>query len=134
MKTSYTDDTPKFDLPSLNSIIGENQSVSSVGSCFAQHIGKNLVEYGVNFNTSNLTRVGFESFDLGNVYTSSQLLMWLKVSLNLKTLSENNVYFVAQNIKTIFFLIVGFSKLSELLENRVAVVNEMRETLKKLIC
>ena len=132
VKTSYTDDTPKFDLPSLNSIIGENQSVSSVGSCFAQHIGKNLVEYGVNFNTSNLTRVGFESFDLGNVYTSSQLLMWLKVSLNLKTLSENNVYFCGTEYKD--YLLPhcsGFSKLSELLENRVAVVNDMRETLKK---
>ena len=80
MKTSYTDDTPKFDLPSLNSIIGENQSVSSVGSCFAQHIGKNLVEYGVNFNTSNLTRVGFESFFIQKVKNECKKIkvIWYK--------------------------------------------------------
>lgn len=48
VKTSYTDDTPKFDFQPLNRNISKDQTVSSMGSCFAQHIGKNLVENGVS--------------------------------------------------------------------------------------
>ena len=47
----------------------ENSKISSIGSCFAQHVGKWLLENDYSFNRSQLDKKQISSFAFGNVYT-----------------------------------------------------------------
>jgi hypothetical protein len=108
MKTPYEDETPtrfwstgvkdfldktgSLDIPPLLSSLQGNSPICSAGSCFAQHIGKNLLLRGYNFLKSVHSNERVESFGLGNVYTTRQMKQWLEVCLGLKNWSENTYY------------------------------------------
>ncbi|MFJ8309904.1 MULTISPECIES: GSCFA domain-containing protein [unclassified Streptomyces] len=74
--------TPKFP-------IGQDDVVLTAGSCFAQHIGRALVERGMNWREAEpappgLTEAerqarhyGTFSFRTGNIYTAAMLRQWL---------------------------------------------------------
>ncbi|MFI6684902.1 GSCFA domain-containing protein [Streptomyces sp. NPDC050485] len=74
--------TPKFS-------IGQDDVVLTAGSCFAQHIGRALVERGMNWREAEpappgLTEAerqarhyGTFSFRTGNIYTAALLRQWL---------------------------------------------------------
>lgn len=47
----------------------DNSSISSVGSCFAQHVGKWMIDNNYPFNRSKLDSRQISSFAFGNVYT-----------------------------------------------------------------
>jgi len=55
-----------------------DKKIASVGSCFASEIGKRLYQQGLNFISYEVGNSVFDSFGLGNVYTSTQLLQWLE--------------------------------------------------------
>ncbi|MEU3187611.1 GSCFA domain-containing protein [Streptomyces sp. NPDC006923] len=74
--------TPKF-------AIGQDDPVLTAGSCFARHIGRALLEQGMNWHDAEpappgLTEderrarhYGVFSFRTGNIYTAATLLQWL---------------------------------------------------------
>jgi hypothetical protein len=82
---------PKFD-------IKKRHKIATYGSCFAQHIGKNLERRGYTWlraepavkgmSAENLSRFGYELFSsrTGNIYTTSQLLQWAEWALDPKRL------------------------------------------------
>jgi hypothetical protein len=74
--------TPKFSL-------GQDDPVLTAGSCFARHIGRALLDQGMNWRDTEpappgLTEAerqaryyGVFSFRTGNIYTAAALLQWL---------------------------------------------------------
>ncbi|HEX8306124.1 MAG TPA: GSCFA domain-containing protein [Jatrophihabitans sp.] len=74
--------TPKFDL-------GQDDPILTAGSCFARHIGRTLLELGMNWRDAEpappgLTaaeraarQYGVFSFRTGNIYTAAMLRQWL---------------------------------------------------------
>ena len=62
----------------LSDLIGKDTIVSSAGSCFAQNIGKHLIEGHYSFLQTELCTDPFQSFGLGNIYTTRQLYQWLE--------------------------------------------------------
>lgn len=55
---------------------------SSVGSCFAQHVGSWLTGENVVYLQSNIDKSLKTSFGLGNVYTPRTFLQWLEFALD----------------------------------------------------
>ncbi len=55
----------------------ENIKIASVGSCFAQHVGRWLISNGFKFSQSDLDTQRESSFAFGNIYTPKCLLQWL---------------------------------------------------------
>jgi hypothetical protein len=74
--------TPKFEL-------GQDDPILTAGSCFARHIGRTLLELGMNWRDAEpappgLTaaeraarQYGVFSFRTGNIYTAAMLRQWL---------------------------------------------------------
>ena len=74
--------TPKFEL-------GQDEEILTAGSCFARHIGRTLLELGMNWRDAEpappgLTaaeraarQYGVFSFRTGNIYTAAMLRQWL---------------------------------------------------------
>jgi len=74
--------TPKFEL-------GQDDPILTAGSCFARHIGRTLLELGMNWRDAEpappgLTaaeraarQYGMFSFRTGNLYTAAMLRQWL---------------------------------------------------------
>lgn len=74
--------TPKFAL-------GQDDPILTVGSCFARHIGRTLLELGRNWHDAepappgltaedrSARQYGVFSFRTGNVYTAAMLRQWL---------------------------------------------------------
>ena len=74
--------TPKF-------AIGQDDPILTAGSCFARHIGRALLEHGMNWRDAELAPPGLTaaerharhygefSFRTGNIYTAACLLQWL---------------------------------------------------------
>lgn len=74
--------TPKF-------VIGQDDLILTAGSCFARHIGRALLEQGMNWRDAEpappgLTEAerqarhyGVFSFRTGNIYTAAMLRQWL---------------------------------------------------------
>lgn len=57
-------------IENLLDFIDEDSVVSSAGSCFAQHIGNNLINRKFTFLLSKFSDDRLESFGLGNIYTT----------------------------------------------------------------
>lgn len=74
--------TPKFEL-------GQDDPILTAGSCFARHIGRTLLEFGMNWRDAELAprgltaaeragrQYGVFSFRTGNIYTAAMLRQWL---------------------------------------------------------
>ena len=107
--------------------------ISSIGSCFAQHVGKWLNAGGYQFNQSKLETNQTSSFAFGNLYTPRCLLQWFDMSDNLKPFdinsaiySDNHKYY---DLLRPNFNPKGFGSHADLVTARLAASNEMRETL-----
>lgn len=101
--------------------------ISSIGSCFAQHVGKWLNAEGYSFNQSKLETTQVSSFAFGNLYTPKSLLQWLDISEQEKTLKsaihcEDNRYF---DLLRPSFQPAGFKSQTELVAARLLAVGEM---------
>ncbi|WP_017906840.1 GSCFA domain-containing protein [Pseudomonas asplenii] len=84
---------PQFD-------IERDDAIVTAGSCFAQHIGRALVERGMNWVDSEPAPAGLSeaeskarhygvfSFRTGNLYTPAMLRQWLEWCLGLKDMPE----------------------------------------------
>lgn len=131
--------------------LSRSDKVATAGSCFAQHIGRNLQLRGADYmdmepappflaDESEARRFGFGVFSCryGNIYTSRQLLQLMHEALGERQPCEvvwekNGRYFDAlrPGIDP-----VGFASASEVLEDRVrhlAAVRRMFETLDVLV-
>jgi len=111
--------------PLLDSIAKEDPIVSG-GSCFAQYIGKELVSRGYNYLLSSLSGDRTESFGVGNIYTLAQFKQWLEFSLGLRLWGNDCIY--EDNDQWFDLLLPNRSALSsksEILEQRIAIKNEM---------
>lgn len=76
----------------LSDIIDKGTLVSSAGSCFAQNIGKNLLERNYSFLQTKFCTNPFQSFGLGNIYTTRQLYQWLEFCNNNRIWSEHTFF------------------------------------------
>ena len=59
------------------SIKSENVKIASVGSCFAEHVGRWLTVNNYTFSRSKLDTERVSSFSFGNIYTPKCFLQWL---------------------------------------------------------
>ncbi|WP_025821687.1 GSCFA domain-containing protein [Shewanella marina] len=109
--------------------------ISSIGSCFAQHVGKWLNNGGYKFNQSNLETSQIASFAFGNIYTPRTLLQWFDMTaennpfdINSAIYFDNNKYY---DLLRPTFNLQGYATQADLVSARVAASNEMRKTLLK---
>ncbi|MGW7678267.1 GSCFA domain-containing protein [Shewanella sp. S23-S33] len=111
----------------------KNSSISSVGSCFAQHVGKWLLENNYPFNRSKLDSRQISSFAFGNVYTPRCFLQWLTLD---SAHSHRFDIFYDKNTEHYIDLLrpnvhpEGFTSEEALREARISAKNELFDTLK----
>ena len=118
---------------SLSNLIDKNTYVSSAGSCFAQNIGKNLLNKNYSFLQSKHCTNPFQSFGLGNIYTTRQLYQWLEFCFGKRTWSKHT-FFEDQEGQFLDYLNPKndpVSSLKALNDNRNDVALEFVSTLKK---
>ena len=82
----------RFDIDSILKIIDKDSIICAAGSCFAQHIGKNLIKRKYNFLTSEFNENRTESFGFGNIYTTKQMLHWLEFCTGKKEWSDQTYF------------------------------------------
>ena len=111
----------------------KSPTISSIGSCFAQHVGKWLNSGGYKFNQSKLETNQVSSFAFGNLYTPRCLLQWFDMSdkeksfdINCAIYSDNNRYY---DLLRPNFNPQGFDSKNDLVSARLAASNEMRATI-----
>ena len=117
----------------LFEIIDENTTVSSAGSCFAQNIGKHLIKENYSFLQTKLCNDPFQSFGLGNIYTTRQLYQWLEFC-NSNRIWSKDTFFKDAEGQFLDYLIPKnrpVSSLRVINENRNNVALEFISTLKK---
>ena len=84
-------------IDNLLGLIDRNTVVCAAGSCFAQHIGKNLVKRKFKFLISEFAEGRQESFGLGNIYTTRQMKQWLEFCSGGKKWSVETLYKTEEN-------------------------------------
>ena len=94
----------KVSIDNLFYLIKRDTTVSAAGSCFAQHIGKNLLKRKYKFILSQYSKNKFQSFGLGNIYTARQLRQWLEFCNKTRHWSKNT-FFKDANDKFFDYLI-----------------------------
>ncbi|MDR9768428.1 GSCFA domain-containing protein [Shewanella baltica] len=110
----------------------DNSSISSVGSCFAQHVGKWMIENNYPFNRSKLDSRQISSFAFGNVYTPRCFLQWLTLD---PAHSHRFDIFYDKNAERYIDLLRpnvhpdGFSSEEALRKARISAKNELFDTL-----
>ncbi|WP_413491277.1 GSCFA domain-containing protein [Shewanella baltica] len=110
----------------------DNNSISSVGSCFAQHVGKWMIENNYPFNRSKLDSRQISSFAFGNVYTPRCFLQWLTLD---PAHSHRFDIFYDKNAERYIDLLRpnvypdGFSSEEALRKARISAKNELFDTL-----
>lgn len=110
----------------------DNCSISSVGSCFAQHVGKWMIENNYPFNRSKLDSRQISSFAFGNVYTPRCFLQWLTLD---PAHSHRFDIFYDKNAERYIDLLRpnvhpdGFSSEEALRKARISAKNELFDTL-----
>ena len=117
----------------LLDFIDEDSAVSSAGSCFAQHIGNNLINRKFNFLLSKFSDDRLESFGLGNIYTTKQLRQWLEFCNRQRNWSEETHY--KDEHDHVFDYLIPHRKpvstLKELEDNRDKITTEFLKNLQK---
>lgn len=120
-------------IENLLDFIDEDSVVSSAGSCFAQHIGKNLINRKFSFLLSKFSDYRLESFGLGNIYTTKQLRQWLEFCNRQRDWSEETNY-KDEHDRYFDYLIPhrkAVSTLKELEDNRDKIATEFLKNLQK---
>jgi hypothetical protein len=107
--------------------------ISSVGSCFAQHVGKWLIRSGYRFNQSQIETKQVSSFPFGNIYTPRCFIQWLDLAtsscdkkITAGIFKENNKYF---DLLRPTFREQGFDSMDELISSRYESSQEMLGTI-----
>ncbi len=112
----------------------ENPRISSVGSCFAQHVGEWLIKNGFIFNQSTIERNSISSFALGNIYTPRSLLQWLDIiEIQNPSYIQYDVYLFNNRYFDLLrpnFNSNGFDSRSDLQEARISATCEIISTIK----
>ncbi|MGI2172338.1 GSCFA domain-containing protein [Shewanella sp. MF05960] len=124
--------TEQFELLSNLAIDCKKGAIASIGSCFAQHVGKWLINNNYPFIQSKLDSTQVSSFALGNIYTPRCFLQWLKLDNN-----ENHQHDIYYCQKTDTYLDLlrpnvypqGFTSKSELEYSRLEAKEELISTL-----
>ncbi|NRD73314.1 GSCFA domain-containing protein [Shewanella sp. VB17] len=110
-----------------------NPRISSIGSCFAQHVGQWLNAGGYRFNQSKLEMQQVSSFAFGNLYTPRCLLQWLNINYARKPFDTNSAIYIDNNkfydLLRPSFNPAGFDSQTDLVAARIAAAAEMRTTL-----
>jgi len=111
----------------------KNPRISSIGSCFAQHVGKWLNAGGYLFNQSKIETTQVSSFAFGNLYTPRCLLQWFRIldktsqfDVGCAIYSHNNKYY---DLLRPNFNPNGFDSQADLVAARIAATTEMLETI-----
>jgi hypothetical protein len=81
-----------FKIDSLTGFFEPGSTICSAGSCFAQHIGKNLIDRNYKFLLSAMSEGRKESFGFGNIYTTRQMKQWLEFFLRRRNWSDQTLY------------------------------------------
>jgi hypothetical protein len=109
--------------------------IASMGSCFAQHVGKWLIHGGFNFKTSQLERQQISSFAFGNIYTPRCFLQWLDLAESNENVSDDSGIAVEKDrffdLLRPNFNVEGFDSHEALKAARVAATNELKEIIKE---
>ncbi|ACA85875.1 GSCFA domain-containing protein [Shewanella woodyi] len=107
--------------------------ISSIGSCFAQHVGKWLNAGSYLFNQSKLESNQVSSFAFGNLYTPRGFLQWFDIEdrgsqldINCATYCKDNRYY---DLLRPNFNPAGFDSLADLVTARSEASAEMRATI-----
>lgn len=110
----------------------DNNSISSVGSCFAQHVGKWMIENNYPFNRSKLDSRQISSFAFGNVYTPRCFLQWLTLdpahSHRFDIFYDKNAERYIDQLRPNVYP-DGFSSEEALRKARISAKNELFDTL-----
>lgn len=129
---------PKFPL-------SRNDGVATAGSCFAQHIGRALVERGYSWIDAEpapnaLTAAsrkrfnyGLFSFRTGNIYTAAQLRQWMSWALGKKR-CPGEVWQANGRFYDPFRPVIepdGFSSMDELLDSREHTLASIRTAVRR---
>ena len=120
-------------IENLLDFIDEDSVVSSAGSCFAQHIGNNLINRKFSFLLSKFSEDRLESFGLGNIYTTKQLRQWLEFCNRQRDWSEETNY-KDEHDRYFDYLIPhrkAVSTIKELEDNRDKIATEFLKNLQK---
>jgi len=120
-----------FDIKSLIELFDKKAIVSSAGSCFAQHIGKNLLNHGYSFKVSSFETDRCGSFGLGNIYTIRQFKQWLEFVADCREWSEQT-YYVDKEGHYYDYLIPqlpSMNSLEDIIKRRNLIKDEIKEVL-----
>jgi len=108
-----------------------NPNIASVGSCFAQHVGKWLIKKGYSFKQSQIETQQTASFAFGNIYTPRCFLQWLDIEATNQHQhsihKENQHYF---DLLRPSFRPKGFDSEQSLINARIAASKELTDSLK----
>ncbi|WP_394146889.1 GSCFA domain-containing protein [Shewanella atlantica] len=111
----------------------DNPRISSIGSCFAQHVGRWLNAEGYTFNQSKIETNQVSSFAFGNLYTPRCLLQWFDMAQSESALNKSQgIYSDAKRFYDLLrpsFNPEGFESQASLIDARVAAATEMVETI-----
>jgi hypothetical protein len=122
----------EFDLLTHQSINYKKGPIASIGSCFAQHVGKWLINNNYPFIQSKLDTTQLSSFAFGNIYTPRCFLQWF--NLNNDENHQHDIYH-CQKTDTYFDLLrpnvypQGFVSKRELEYSRIEAKKELLSTL-----
>lgn len=112
----------------------ENPKISSVGSCFAQHVGRWLTKQGYSFHQSTIETSQVSSFAFGNIYTPRCFLQWFDIIDENKGFdAECAIHFEKNRYYDLLRPSIypnGFDRKEDLVEARVLAAKEMYQTLK----
>ncbi|ABV37699.1 conserved hypothetical protein [Shewanella sediminis HAW-EB3] len=111
----------------------DNPRISSIGSCFAQHVGKWLNAGGYSFNQSKIETNQVSSFAFGNLYTPRCLLQWFDIAETESGFDKScAIYSDADKYYDLLrpnFNPDGFNSQADLVAARIAAATEMLETI-----
>jgi len=111
----------------------ENPRISSIGSCFAQHVGKWLNAGGYSFNQSKIETGQVSSFAFGNLYTPRCLLQWFDIVETESSFDKSSaVYCDGEKYYDLLrpnFNPTGFDSEASLFDARIKAATEMVETI-----
>lgn len=121
-----------LDVEPLTSILDKDDVVVSAGSCFAQHVGKELFRRGYGYAKSAFSGERVESFGLGNVYTIRQLKQWLEYGLGQREWAEQTLHVESGRYYDYLLPHLGkFSSLDDIQDHRREVADEL---VRQLTC
>ena len=116
----------------LTSIFDKEDVVVSAGSCFAQHVGKELFRRGYAYAKSEFSGERVESFGLGNVYTIRQLKQWLEYGLGKRDWAEQATYMESGRYYDYLLPHLGeFPSLDDIQDHRRKVADELVHQLSR---